>query len=91
MKPAAAQQVWAQLQPADRQWLSELAALAGPAAQVALVGGAVRDALLGVTPLDLHVVVEGADVEELARQRACPCLSPGLSECHRGTPGRKIR
>lgn len=72
MKPAAAQQVWAQLQPADRQWLSELAALAGPAAQVALVGGAVRDALLGVTPLDLDVVVEGADVEELARATGVP-------------------
>ena len=62
------------LQSQDQAWLTELAALAGPPARVALVGGAVRDALLGVTPLDLDVVVEGTGVEELARAGGLPFL-----------------
>ncbi|MHB8659017.1 MAG: tRNA nucleotidyltransferase/poly(A) polymerase family protein [Solirubrobacteraceae bacterium] len=39
----------------------------GERADVALVGGAVRDLLLGVIPLDLDLVVEG-DARDLARQ-----------------------
>ncbi|THF85379.1 CCA tRNA nucleotidyltransferase [Deinococcus sp. KSM4-11] len=39
---------------------------------MALVGGAVRDALLGQHPLDLDVVVEGTDVEALARATGLP-------------------
>lgn len=69
-----AAQVWAQLQQQDRVWLTELARLASPA-RIALVGGAVRDALLGKTPLDLDVVVEGAGVdavESLAKAAGQP-------------------
>lgn len=66
--------VWAQLQEADRALLKRLAALAGPGSRVALVGGAVRDALLGHTPLDLDVVVERADVEALAQATGLPFL-----------------
>lgn len=62
-----ATQVWAALQPQDRALLARLARLAPPEARLALVGGAVRDALLGQTPLDLDLVVEGAEVEDLAR------------------------
>ena len=68
------QDILAQLQPEDRAWLLSLAALAGLSARVALVGGAVRDALLGVTPFDLDVVIEGAEVEELARATGLPFL-----------------
>ncbi|WP_291423703.1 CCA tRNA nucleotidyltransferase [Deinococcus sp.] len=64
--------VWEQLQAGDRAFLTWLAESAGPAARVALVGGAVRDALLGRTPLDLDVVVEGADVEALAAATGLP-------------------
>ncbi|PTA67926.1 CCA tRNA nucleotidyltransferase [Deinococcus arcticus] len=39
---------------------------------MALVGGAVRDALLGHTPLDLDVVVPGGQVEALARASGRP-------------------
>ncbi|MFC5847391.1 CCA tRNA nucleotidyltransferase [Deinococcus petrolearius] len=66
------EQAWAALRPDDRAWLVSLAGQAGPGARVALVGGAVRDALLGHTPLDLDVVVEGAEVEDLARARGLP-------------------
>lgn len=66
------QDILARLRPEDQAWLQGLAVLAGPAARVALVGGAVRDALLGVTPLDLDVVAEGAGVEELARATGLP-------------------
>lgn len=61
---------WAALQKRDRAFLARLARLAreaGPA-RVALVGGAVRDALLGLTPLDLDVVVEGISVQDLAQR-----------------------
>ncbi|PYE52892.1 CCA tRNA nucleotidyltransferase [Deinococcus yavapaiensis] len=57
--------VLSHLQPDDRAFLAQLADLARPA-RVALVGGAVRDALLGRTPLDFDVVVQGANVERLA-------------------------
>jgi tRNA nucleotidyltransferase (CCA-adding enzyme) len=59
--------VWGRLQAHDRTWLTGLARWAGPQARLALVGGAVRDALLGHTPLDLDVVVQDAGVEALAR------------------------
>lgn len=49
-----------------------LSALAPADARLALVGGAVRDALLGQTPQDLDIVVEGAEVEALARATALP-------------------
>ena len=68
----AGEAAWAQLLPQARAWLRALAALAGPEVRVALVGGAVRDALLGRTPLDLDVVLEGADVGEVARRTGLP-------------------
>ncbi|WP_328774538.1 tRNA nucleotidyltransferase/poly(A) polymerase family protein [Deinococcus aquaedulcis] len=67
----AAERVWARLQPEDFLWLSALAARAAPEG-IALVGGAVRDALLGHTPLDLDVVVPGRNVEALARASGRP-------------------
>lgn len=67
-----AEAVWAQLQPPDRAWLTHLAALAGPGARVTLVGGGVRDALLGCTPQDLDVVLEGADVQGVAGHTGLP-------------------
>lgn len=72
MSADLALQIWSRLRPDDRAWLVSLARLAGPDARVALVGGAVRDALLGSTPLDLDVVVEGVDVEALARATGLP-------------------
>ena len=69
------EQVWAQVQPQDRAWLSDLARRAGPDTELALVGGAVRDALLGQTPLDLDIVVAGQDgqgVEALAQASGLP-------------------
>lgn len=71
---ALAGQAWTQLQPGDRDWLIHLARRAGPGARVALVGGAVRDALLGGTPLDLDVVVEGTDAGALAAATGLPHL-----------------
>lgn len=65
---------WGQLQPADRDWLLGLARGAGLEARVALVGGAVRDALLGGAPLDLDVVVEGTDAGALATATGLPFL-----------------
>ncbi|GGN35761.1 tRNA nucleotidyltransferase [Deinococcus daejeonensis] len=61
----AAEAAWGHLRADDRAWLLTLAARAG-AGGVALVGGAVRDALLGGTPLDLDVVIPDGDVEALA-------------------------
>ncbi|GGK10880.1 tRNA nucleotidyltransferase [Deinococcus malanensis] len=40
--------------------------------RIALVGGAVRDALLGHTPLDLDVVVEGTPVLKVAEKTGLP-------------------
>lgn len=70
--PDRGARAWAALHPDDRAWLASLAAQAGVGARVALVGGAVRDALLGRTPLDLDVVLEGADVEGVARATGRP-------------------
>lgn len=70
--PAA--HVWAQLRPVDREWLRQLAQAAG-SSRLALVGGAVRDALLGRTPSDLDIVVEdaaGGAVERLAQASGGP-------------------
>lgn len=67
--PAAA--AWDRLQPQDRAWLGEVAMHAG-GGRVALVGGAVRDALLGHTPLDLDVVVEGTPVLAVAENIGLP-------------------
>lgn len=67
-------QAWQRLLPADRRWLTDLARRSGPGARVALVGGAVRDALLGETPLDLDVVVEGLDAGILAAETGLPFL-----------------
>lgn len=69
-----ARQAWQRLLPADRQWLTDLAGQAGPGTRLALVGGAVRDALLGKTPLDLDVVVEGVDAGRLAADTGLPFL-----------------
>lgn len=63
---AVGAQVWAQLQPQDRAWLRDLARRAGPGTELALVGGAVRDALLGHTPLDLDIVVSDITVPDIA-------------------------
>ncbi|WP_034387195.1 CCA tRNA nucleotidyltransferase [Deinococcus sp. YIM 77859] len=71
---SGAAKVWTHLQAGDRAWLQDLAGQAGPGARVALVGGAVRDALLGKTPLDLDVVVEGTDAAALAAQTGLPFL-----------------
>ena len=68
---ALADQVWAALSEPDRRLLIQLSALT-TAGQLALVGGAVRDALLGLTPLDLDIVVVGEDVEALARATGLP-------------------
>ena len=75
-----AEAVWAQLQPPDRAWLTHLAALAGPGAPVALVGGGVRDALLGCTPQD-HLaqgLAAGQDAERRHQAR-----QTGGSDAHR--------
>ena len=74
MPLAHAQAVWDRLKPDDRRWLRDLAGLAG-SARLALVGGAVRDALLGQTPLDLDVVVEGGSVEALAQATGWPLVA----------------
>ncbi|MGM9321272.1 CCA tRNA nucleotidyltransferase [Deinococcus aquaticus] len=77
MKPRSAEDagsaraVWEALRPEDRAWLLTVAAQAGPGG-AALVGGAVRDALLGVTPLDLDVVIPDADVAALAAGTGLP-------------------
>ncbi|MPY66129.1 CCA tRNA nucleotidyltransferase [Deinococcus sp. SDU3-2] len=67
-------QVWDRLRPDDREWLCSLAREAGPGARVALVGGAVRDALLGGTPLDLDVAVEGRAAGALAAASGLPAV-----------------
>ncbi|WP_261663330.1 CCA tRNA nucleotidyltransferase [Deinococcus sp. Marseille-Q6407] len=72
-KDAAGPQVWAALSPADRAFLQALHADAAGAGELALVGGAVRDALLGVPNAspDLDIVLDtsgGLSVGELARR-----------------------
>lgn len=74
IRPAGvAKAAWAHLRADDRAWLLALAARAG-AGGVALVGGAVRDALLGGTPLDLDVVIPDGDVEALAAATGLPSV-----------------
>ncbi|MBB6097324.1 tRNA nucleotidyltransferase (CCA-adding enzyme) [Deinobacterium chartae] len=58
------------LRPTDRAVLARLRDLAPPGAQLSLVGGAVRDALLGRAPADLDVVVSGADVFRITERAA---------------------
>ncbi|MDL2344827.1 CCA tRNA nucleotidyltransferase, partial [Deinococcus sp. MIMF12] len=67
-------EVWDRLRPDDRAWLLSLARSSGPGTRVALVGGAVRDALLGETPLDLDVAVEGTDAGMLAAASGLPAV-----------------
>ena len=67
---ALAAQVWQALNPADCALLLGLAAQTS--GTLALVGGAVRDALLGLTPQDLDIVLVGAEVEALARASSLP-------------------
>ncbi|MFD1732595.1 hypothetical protein ACFSC4_18415 [Deinococcus malanensis] len=71
MTTAPASAVWRRLQPHDRAWLMQLATFA-EGGRIALVGGAVRDALLGHTPLDLDVVVEGTPVLKVAEKTGLP-------------------
>jgi len=60
--------LWSLLEPRERDLLAEVATLAAPG-RTALVGGAVRDLLLGQRPQDLDVTLE-ADVEGVARALA---------------------
>ena len=68
------QDLWLGLPEDARGLLLRVRELAGPEARVALVGGAVRDLLLGqgsASP-DLDIVLAGADVEELAGRLETP-------------------
>ncbi|UQN06436.1 CCA tRNA nucleotidyltransferase [Deinococcus sp. QL22] len=70
-----AKAVWNSLPAPDREWLNELTALAPAGARVALVGGAVRDGLLGIpssTSPDLDLAIEGADIQALALATGLP-------------------
>ena len=72
--------VWAALEPGDRDWLRTLAAQAGSGARVALVGGAVRDALLGAfarPPKRLRAVVAHAAAFPTWRSL---CVENGLTD-----------
>ncbi|MFC4453181.1 CCA tRNA nucleotidyltransferase [Deinococcus sonorensis] len=74
--PVDARQLYAALPAPARGLLEQLAVLAGPRAQVALVGGAVRDLLLQAaseTP-DLDIVVSGVEVELLLERLGLPRL-----------------
>ena len=69
-----AEQVWQALPIAAQTLFERVRELAGPGARTALVGGAVRDALLGrgsAAP-DLDFVVWGADVQPLASALGLP-------------------
>ena len=61
--------MWAALGEVDREFLRRLSAQTG--SRLALVGGAVRDALLGLTPQDLNIVVVG-DASAVARASGLP-------------------
>ncbi len=70
MIPPDPAQLWASL-PADaRKLLTRLRQLAGPRPRLALVGGAVRDLLLGQASAapDLDIVLAGGDVQQVAEQ-----------------------
>ncbi|WP_425147199.1 CCA tRNA nucleotidyltransferase [Deinococcus sp.] len=68
--------IWNALPPPARRLFSRLRELAPPQARAALVGGAVRDALLGrldASP-DLDFVLWGADVQRLASDLHLPLV-----------------
>ncbi|GEM44948.1 CBS domain-containing protein [Deinococcus cellulosilyticus] len=65
-KPDLTEKVLSQLQMQDWEIIETVRENAPGAAKIMLVGGAVRDALLGKHPTDLDVVVSGADVIEVA-------------------------
>lgn len=69
--PDLAERVWSVLGEPDRALLTALSRQV-PGSALALVGGAVRDALLGISPLDLDIVLVGGDVEVLARACGLP-------------------
>lgn len=78
-----ADSIWAALAPADRLMLHELAADAAGEGTLALVGGAVRDALLGASlhSPDLDIVLDTSDglsVSELAQRYSCRTGLPHL-------------
>ncbi|THF72018.1 CCA tRNA nucleotidyltransferase [Deinococcus sp. Arct2-2] len=67
--------VWGSLPPNDQRWLIDLASKAPAGATVALVGGAVRDGLLGLSATkspDLDLAIEGADLQALATATGLP-------------------
>lgn len=72
VRPDLAARVWAALRPADAGLLRRLADLAGGAGRLALVGGAVRDALLGQHPLDLDLSLSGLPTLDLAERSGLP-------------------
>ncbi|TSA87380.1 CCA tRNA nucleotidyltransferase [Deinococcus detaillensis] len=76
--PELAERVWSALSAADRELLTALSIQVSSGqvsgGRLALVGGAVRDALLGLAPIDLDIVLVGGDVESLARQSGLPFL-----------------
>lgn len=72
VRPDLAARVWAALRPEDAAFLRRLAALAGPTGRLALVGGAVRDALLGERPLDLDLSLSGRPALDLAERSGLP-------------------
>ncbi|WP_188998262.1 CBS domain-containing protein [Deinococcus roseus] len=67
-KPDLTEKVLGHLQMQDWEMIETVRENAPSTARIMLVGGAVRDALLGKHPTDLDVVVSGVDVIEVAQQ-----------------------
>lgn len=67
-KPDFTERVLSQLQMQDWETIETVRENAPSSARIMLVGGAVRDALLGKHPTDLDVVVSGTDVIEVAEK-----------------------
>ncbi|GAA4018683.1 CCA tRNA nucleotidyltransferase [Deinococcus rubellus] len=87
--PELAERVWAALGEADQELLSKLSARLS-VGTLALVGGAVRDALLGLMPLDLDIVVVGADAEALAQASGLPFVfHPAYRNATLSLPGER--